>query len=55
VDVVLQAAVIETGLLITGSTDVMLSDYGVEVPSAPIVLSVSDVATVEWQLFLVKE
>ncbi len=55
VDVVLQAAVIETGLLITGSTDVMLSDYGVEVPSAPIVLSVSGVATLEWQLFLVKE
>jgi hypothetical protein len=33
---------------------VALSDYDVEVPSAPIVLSASDDATIEWQLFLVK-
>lgn len=54
VDVALQAAVTESGLLITGSTVVALSDFDVEVPSAPIVLSVSDDATLEWQLFLVK-
>ncbi len=54
VEVALQAAVTETGLLITGSTLVALSDYDVEVPSAPIVLSASDDATLEWQLFLVK-
>lgn len=54
VEVALQAAVTESGLLITGSTLVALSDFGVEVPSAPIVLSVSDEATLEWQLFLVK-
>lgn len=54
VEVALQAAVTESGLLITGSTLVALSDFGVEVPSAPIVLSASDDATLEWQLFLVK-
>ncbi len=54
VDVALQAAVTESGLLITGSTVVALSDFDVEVPSAPIVLSASDDATLEWQLFLVK-
>jgi len=55
VEVVLQAVVTDTGLVVTGSTDVILSDYDIEVPSAPIVLSVSDEATLEWQLFLVRE
>lgn len=54
VEVALQAAVTETGLVITGSTLVALSDFDVEVPSAPIALSASDDATLEWQLFLVK-
>ena len=35
-----------------GSTVISLADFGVEAPSAPIVLSVSDEATVELQLFL---
>jgi len=55
VDVTLQAVVTDTGLLVTGSTDIVLSDYDIEVPSATIVLSVSDEATLEWQLFLVQE
>lgn len=55
VEVALQAVVTDTGLLVAGSTDLVLSDYDVEVPSAPIVLSVSDQATLEWQLFLVRE
>jgi len=54
VEVALQAVVTETGLLVTGSTSVALSDFEVEVPSAPIVLSASDDAILEWQLFLVK-
>lgn len=53
VEVDLQAVVAETGLLITGSTRIRLPDFGVEAPSAPIVLSVSDEAVLEWQLFLV--
>lgn len=52
VEVQLQAAVTETGLIVAGSTDILLSDYDVDVPSATIVLSVSDEATLEWQLFL---
>lgn len=54
VDVELQAAVTETGLIVAGSTEIALADYDVEVPSATIVLSVSDEATLEWQLFLVR-
>lgn len=55
VEVDLQAVVTETGLLITGSTRIRLSEFDVEAPSAPIVLSVSDEAIVEWQLFLVPQ
>ena len=51
----LQAVVTAEGIVVTGSIDVLLSDFGVEVPTAPIVLSVSDEATLEWQLFLVRE
>lgn len=52
VTVDLQAAVTEMGLLVTGSIRILLEDYGLEVPSATIVLSASDEATLEWQLFL---
>lgn len=55
VEVDLQAVVAETGLLITGSTRIRLPDYDIEAPSAPIVLSVSDEAVLEWQLFLAPE
>lgn len=55
VEVDLQAVVADTGLLVTGSTRIRLPDYGVEAPSAPIVLSVSDEAVLEWQLFLVPD
>jgi polyisoprenoid-binding protein YceI len=55
VDVQLQVVVTETGLLVAGSTVIELEAYDVEVPSATIVLSVDDEATIEWQLFLVRE
>ncbi len=43
----------EDELVVTGSLeDVALADFGIEAPSAPIVVSVSDAATVEFQLFL---
>lgn len=52
VTVPLQAVWTDDVVVVTGSVDVALSDYGVTAPSAPIVVSVSDIATVELQLFL---
>lgn len=53
IDVDLQAVIGEGGgLVVTGSTVILLDDFDVEVPSAGIVLSSSDEATLEWQLFL---
>ncbi len=53
VNVDLQAVIGEGGgLVVTGSTVILLEDFGVEVPSAAVVLSASDEATLEWQLFL---
>lgn len=48
----LAADVVGARLVVTGTTIVTLADYDVAVPSAPIVLSVSDEATIELQLFL---
>ncbi|TVP71306.1 MAG: YceI family protein [Nitriliruptor sp.] len=39
-------------LLVTGSFEVLLSDHDLVAPSAPIVVSVADAATVEFQLYL---
>ena len=52
VSVELSADVAGELLVVTGSTVVTLADFDVAVPSAPVVLSVSDDATVELQLFL---
>lgn len=54
VTVPIQAQLVGDTIVLTGSVDVTFSDYGVEVPSAPIVLSVSDVGTVEMQLLLTR-
>ena len=48
----LSAEVVGQRLLMGGSTTVALADFDVRVPSAPIVLSVSDEATIELQLYL---
>lgn len=49
----LEAALIDGDtLLITGSFPLLLADHGITAPSAPIVVSVADDATVEWQLYL---
>lgn len=43
----------EDELVVTGSLeDVALADFGIGAPSAPLVVSVSDAATVEFQLYL---
>jgi hypothetical protein len=52
IEVELSADVAGPRLVVTGSTVVTLSDFDVSVPSAPIVLSVADDATIELQLFL---
>jgi hypothetical protein len=39
---------------VVGTFDIVFADYGVEVPSAPIVLSVEDHGVVEIQLFLTR-
>jgi polyisoprenoid-binding protein YceI len=49
------ATVLQGRLVIAGSTQVALADFAVTVPSAPIVLSVSDVATIELQLYLTRD
>ena len=41
-------------LVVVGSSQLKLSDYGVTAPTAPIVASVSDTATMEFQLYFKK-
>ncbi len=47
----LQAQLVGDTIVVVGSLGIDLSTYGVEAPSAPIVVSVSDQATIELQLF----
>jgi len=54
VEFALIADVAGSRLLITGSTVITLADFDVSVPSAGPVLSVSDDATIEFQLFLAR-
>ncbi len=49
-----QAQLVDGTIVIVGSLEIAFSDYGVEVPSAPIVLSVEDVGTMELQLLLTR-
>ncbi|MGH9268658.1 MAG: YceI family protein, partial [Acidimicrobiales bacterium] len=48
----LEAALAGDILVVVGSTVITFADYGIAVPSAPIVLSVDDHGTVEFQLYL---
>jgi polyisoprenoid-binding protein YceI len=41
-------------ITVTGSLEVTFADYGVSVPSAPVVLAASDTGTIEIQLFLTR-
>jgi polyisoprenoid-binding protein YceI len=50
----IEAKLVDDTIVLVGSTDITFSDYGVDVPSSPIVLSVSDQGTVEVQLLLVR-
>lgn len=50
----LEAQLIGDTIVVIGSTSVTFSDFDVEVPESPIVLSVDDVGTLELQLLLVR-
>jgi polyisoprenoid-binding protein YceI len=47
----LEAQLVDNTIVVVGSLDIDLSTYGVAAPTAPIVVSVSDQATIELQLF----
>ncbi len=54
VEVELAALLVSEIVTVVGTFDIVFADYGVEVPSAPIVLSVEDHGVVEIQLFLTR-
>ena len=50
----MQARLVGGVIVVVGSTDLTFSDYGVTMPRAPIVLSVSDSGQIEFQLFFTR-
>jgi len=50
VEVPVEAQLVDGVVVVVGSFRVLLADYGLEVPTAPIVVSASDSATIEFQL-----
>lgn len=50
----LQAKLVDGTVVAVGSLDITFSDYGVEVPSAPVVLSADDNGKLELQFLLTK-
>lgn len=50
----LEAQLVDDTIVIVGSTEISFSDFGVTVPSAPIVLSADDFGVIELQLFLAR-
>ncbi|MCD9623230.1 YceI family protein [Rhabdothermincola salaria] len=55
VEVAVEAQLVDGVIVIVGSVDITFSDFGVETPSAPIVLSVDDEGVMEFQLLLNRE
>jgi polyisoprenoid-binding protein YceI len=51
VEIPLEARLVDDTIVVVGSLDVVFSDYGIEAPTAPIVLSVDDHGEIELQLF----
>lgn len=54
VEVAMEAQLVEGTIVVVGSTTVNLADFGVTAPTAPIILSVGEAATVELQLLFVR-
>jgi polyisoprenoid-binding protein YceI len=54
VDVPIQAATTDGKLIVVGATEIALADFEIDAPSAPLVASVSDVATMELSLLFTR-
>ena len=54
VDIALDARLVDGTLVVVGSAPVVFDDYGVEKPTAAIVVSLEDEGTIEFQLFFAK-
>jgi polyisoprenoid-binding protein YceI len=54
VEIPLQARLVDDTVVVVGSLDLTFSDYDVEVPDSPVVLSVDDHGTLELQLLLTR-
>lgn len=54
-EIELDARLVDGTLVVVGSAPVVFADYGVDPPSAPIVVSVADNGTIEFQLFLAEQ
>ncbi len=54
VTVALEAQLVDGTSVVIGSIPIVFSDFGVEAPTAPVVLSVSDEGTVEFQLLFAR-
>ena len=54
VDFPLEAQVVGDVVVVVGSIEITFADYGVSVPSAPVVLSADDFGIIEVQLFLTR-
>ncbi len=51
VTIPLEAQIVGDNIVVVGSLDIVFADYGVSVPSAPVVLSAEDEGVLELQLF----
>jgi polyisoprenoid-binding protein YceI len=51
VELTLQASLVDDVIVAVGTVDVTFTDFGVEMPTAPIVVSVEDHGQMEFQLF----
>lgn len=54
VDIAFDARLVDGTLVVVGSAPVVFDDYGVEKPTAAIVVSLEDEGTIEFQLFFAK-
>ncbi len=53
-EIPLEAQLVDGTVVVVGSAEILFSDYGVQVPASPVVLSVSDIGTLELQLLLTR-
>ena len=54
VEIALQAKLVNGVIVVVGTTPFTFSEFGLTPPRAPVVLSVADHGTIEFQLFFTK-